>query len=90
MFAAQDTAKVRRTGDNIREYLRLADLWARVLPGFDLRNFLRLAESMAAHQAAEFAAKGLDEAADANRVRLHEVQHRLSSSRSIFESGSSA
>ncbi|MFO0804142.1 MAG: glycosyltransferase [Gemmataceae bacterium] len=78
VFAAQDTAKVKRTGDNLREYLRLADLWTRVLPGFDRWTFLRLVESMAAHQAAEFAAKGMDESSEANRVVLEAVRCRLS------------
>jgi glycosyltransferase involved in cell wall biosynthesis len=85
VFAAQDTAKVRRTAENIREYLRLADLWTRVLPGFDLRSFLRFTESMAAHQAAEFAATGLNDAAEANRTALGDVQRRLSSNCTSLE-----
>ena len=78
VFAGQDTAKVRRTGDNIREYLLLADLWTRVLPGFDRVGFLRFTEAMAAHQGTEFLAKGMAEAAAANRSRLEAGQRRLS------------
>lgn len=80
VFAAQDTARVRLTGDNLREYLRLADLWTRVLPGFDRLRFLRLIESMAAHQAAEFSARGMAEAASANARVLDDVRTRLGNS----------
>lgn len=77
VFAAQDTARVKLTGDNLREYLRLADLWTRVLPGFDRAAFLRLVEAMARGQIAEFAARGLAEAEAANRRVLEDVRERM-------------
>jgi YD repeat-containing protein len=76
-LAAQDTARIKLTGDNLREYLRLADLWTRVLPGFQPVPFLRLIEAMAANQASEFAALGLSEAVAANSQVLNDVRIRL-------------
>jgi glycosyltransferase involved in cell wall biosynthesis len=76
VFAAQDTARIKFTGDNLREYLRLGDLWTRVLPGFQPVPFLRLVEAMAANQMQEFAARGMHDAVAANSQVLNDVRNR--------------
>jgi glycosyltransferase involved in cell wall biosynthesis len=77
VFAGQDTARLRLTGENLRDHLRVGDIWARVLPGFDLARFLRMVEAAAARQAAEFVARGPADAAAANTRVLEEVRERL-------------
>jgi glycosyltransferase involved in cell wall biosynthesis len=77
VFAAQDTTRLKLTGENLRDHLRLAELWSRVLPGFERRPFLRLVESMAMNQIAEFASRGRTDAVAANRGLLDEVRALL-------------
>jgi glycosyltransferase involved in cell wall biosynthesis len=77
VFAGQDTARLRLTGENIRDHLRLCDRWSAVLPGFDRAAFLRMVEAAAARQVADLTAKGLADAAEANARIRDEIRVRL-------------
>ncbi|HJZ54817.1 MAG TPA: hypothetical protein VKE74_07650 [Gemmataceae bacterium] len=75
--AGQDTARLRLSGENVRDHLRLCEKWSATLPGFDRPAFLRMVEGVAARQTADFAARGLADAAAANARVRDEVRPRL-------------
>lgn len=70
-FAGNDTSKLMRTGENLRDYLRLAEILTTRHPDFDMAKFRYLTARIAKHQAKRFAEKGDLAARDANQV-LHD------------------
>jgi glycosyltransferase involved in cell wall biosynthesis len=78
VFAAQDTARLRLTGENLRDHLRLCDRWVAGLPGFDEVAFLRMLDGIASRQVANLTAKGLSDAVAANARVRDEIRARLS------------
>jgi hypothetical protein len=67
MFDSNDTGRLARTGENLRDYLRLAAVWEQSgLPGFKAALFREQVARSALKQSKKFKAKGDLEAAHAN------------------------
>jgi glycosyltransferase involved in cell wall biosynthesis len=77
VFAGQDTARLQRTGENVRDSIRLCDIWSKLLPGFDPAAFLRMIEGTAKWQTDNFYARGMMDAAAANARVLDEIRSKL-------------
>jgi glycosyltransferase involved in cell wall biosynthesis len=69
MFAGNDTGRLARTGENLRDYLRLAQIIHRVEPSFDLPRFQASVAYRALEQTVRFETLG-DTAAAAANMRL--------------------
>ena len=73
-FPANHTGQLRRTGENLRDYLRLAELWQRAgLAGFSLERFTSLVADMALGQAGLYRQAGDSQAAAANEALWQET-----------------
>ena len=77
VFAGQDTARLQQTGENVRDALRLCDIWVKHLQGFEPVPFLRMMEQSATWQVSNFSARGMPEAVAANGRVLDELRSRI-------------
>jgi hypothetical protein len=68
---------LQRTGENVRDSIRLCDIWSKLLPGFDPAAFLRMIEGTAKWQTDNFYARGMMDAAAANARVLDEIRSKL-------------
>ena len=66
MFAGNDTGRLARTGENLRDYLRLAEIISRAEPEFDLARFRAQVAHRALEQTVRFESLGDPAAAAAN------------------------
>ena len=73
LFPANDTSRVMRTGDNLREYLRLATIFSDQYPGFDAPRFQGMVTSLAYRQAKRYAGQGDWTAFEANNQLVWEL-----------------
>jgi glycosyltransferase involved in cell wall biosynthesis len=58
VFDGNDTSRLKRTGENLRDYERLAGLFAASIPGFDSEDFLKRNVGLAREQADFFRSQG--------------------------------
>jgi glycosyltransferase involved in cell wall biosynthesis len=58
VFDGNDTSRLKRTGENLRDYERLAALFAASIPGFDSEDFLKRNVGLAREQADFFRSQG--------------------------------
>jgi glycosyltransferase involved in cell wall biosynthesis len=65
-FGGNDTSRLRRTAENLRDVLRLADVFSRNYPDFQPDRFHRWVRSVAAEQVRMFRRMGDQEAVAAN------------------------
>lgn len=72
-FPGNDTSRLARTGENIRDSLRLSGILARRFPQFNLRKFKRIVATSAERQMNLFREHGDLEAADANKVLWEQI-----------------
>jgi hypothetical protein len=66
LFAANDTSRLMRTGENLRDYLRLSEVFAAAAADFDMARFRHAVASRARGQADAARERGDLEAAEAN------------------------
>jgi len=72
-FEGNDSSRLRRTGENLRDYLRLADILEGRVPDFDARRFRAAVARDALDQARFFSKRGDPGAARANEDVWREV-----------------
>lgn len=73
-FPANHTGQLRRTGENLRDYLRLAALWRQAgTPGFSMERFSAWVADMALGQAELYRQAGDVDAAAANEALWRET-----------------
>ncbi len=80
IFGGSDSSRLRLTGENVRDSVRLGEIVAARTPRFDHRRFRAELASVALHQSNSFHALGDEPAARANR----EIWRELTSYRAIF------
>jgi glycosyltransferase involved in cell wall biosynthesis len=73
VFAGNDTARLRRTGENLRDILRVGSMFEATVPTFDPSRFRNMVCTSALRQALFFARLGDGEAARANRQVWREL-----------------
>lgn len=73
-FRDNDTSRLARTGENLRDYLRLASVFAQKCDGFDQDFFKVIVWSMARRQIKLFRKLGDVEAVAANRQVFEEIE----------------
>src|SRR5262249_28629838 len=66
VFSGNDTGRLMRSADNLRDYLRLYANFSAKYPGFDERQAVNFVRLLALQQAKRFAEKGDKEATTAN------------------------
>jgi glycosyltransferase involved in cell wall biosynthesis len=69
-FGGNDTGRLVRAGENIRDYYRLSQVMADRYPTFPRLQFVQVIVGKAAEQLARFEAIGDQDAADANRFEM--------------------
>lgn len=72
-FAGNDTSRLMRTAENLRDFLRLASIWANRFTEFDHARFKRMIAQHAQQQVKRFRECGDDEAVSANRRLWQEL-----------------
>jgi glycosyltransferase involved in cell wall biosynthesis len=72
-FAGNDTSRLRKTGENLRDYLRAAERFRHTVEGFNVERFRTKVASLAADQARRFRALGDEGGAAANRKLWREL-----------------
>jgi glycosyltransferase involved in cell wall biosynthesis len=75
-FTANHTSQMTRSGENLRDFLRLAEIWAHRHDDFRYRRFVRNVSKKALRQSKRFAEIGLPEAAAANLQVWRETTSR--------------
>lgn len=76
-FAGNDTNRLTRTGDNLRDFLRLGDIFSSRYGGFNRPAFVQMVANAAAAQARNFRHLHDNEAAAANERLLHEISQPM-------------
>jgi len=85
-FAQNDTSRLARTGENLRDYLRTGEVFSQAYPYFDRDRFLLMVRCVAAGQLERFRRLGDAEAVQANQELCRQLgKMKLSSRRRIRE-----
>jgi hypothetical protein len=72
-FPGNDTGRLARTAENLRDYLRLAEFLSASDPDFDFNRFRRMVSFKAEEQRRRFVTLGDSDAAAANQSFLLEL-----------------
>lgn len=73
-FSGNDTSRLRQTAENLRDYLRLADIFSRNDPQFQPERFHLMVRSIAMEQIRRFEKIGNREAVAANKKIIDELR----------------
>lgn len=76
-FDGNDTGRLARTGENMRDYYRLSQVMADRYSAYPRLQFVQGIAGGAAGQAARFEAMGIQEAAEANRCVMQLIKKEL-------------